>query len=210
MRYQFIVLAAVGVTLGCAHEVKNEPKLKDPSAAAVANGVPSIEAKQVAAEEQAAFVAEIKFAKNHHRLDQASRIRVKKLIDQAKKDGRITRTQIVVWADQEYPSVHTKALSSDQVKLVQRRSDELTTIVKSFDKNIEPEVHNMAERPGMWGELVSNAGARLKKAFEVAGIPNTDTSVKTPSKASHAVLLISVEEPKSQEAKTNGESTKIN
>jgi hypothetical protein len=193
------ILLFCTVLVSCAHEdKKDEPKLGEPTQNAVVKGVPSIEAKQVAAEEQAAFVVEVKFAKNQHKLPAAAKLKIKKLVQQANSAGKLSRVQVAVWADQEYPSVHTKALSSDQVELVKRRGQEVSSVIEAVEKDADPEVHNMAERPGMWGELVSNAGARLKKAFEVAGIPNTDTSVKSPSKASHAIVLISVEEPKKE------------
>lgn len=187
----FILPAAV--MSACAHDEKQD--LKEPTKAAIEKGAPSIEAKQVAAEEQAAFVAEIKFAKNKHNLSSSAKAAIQKLVAQSKKSGDLSEIQIAVWADQEYPSVHTKTLSSEQVELAKQRGQEISNLIATTEKTVEPKVHNMAERPSLWGDLVKNAGARLKKAFEVAGVPNSDTSVKSPSKASHAVILLSVQQP---------------
>jgi len=52
----------------------------------------------------------------------------------------------------------------------------------------------MAERPNIIKEFVGSSEARLKKSLERAGIPNTDTSVKFPAKASRAILLIDLKE----------------
>lgn len=186
--HKFSLLVILSIFwIACAH--KEQATIKTPEKSA-----PSIEAKQVAAEMQAAFVTEVQFAKNKHTLSAASRKEIKKLLARAQQAGNLGEVQVAVWADQEYPSVHTKNLATEQVDLAKRRGTEISGLLKTQNRDLDPKVHNMAERPGMWGEFVANEGARLKKAFEVAGIPNSDTSVKTPAKTGHAVILVSIQE----------------
>ena len=177
----------------CAHSNSTAPDKPVAQAAPEAKG-PSIEAKQLAASEQAPFVTEVKFTKNKQELTQASEDKLSKLLNDAQSHGQIEDVKVIAWADEEYPSVHTKKLSISQRALAKHRAEEIKSYVHKLDSQAKVDTYNMAERPGMIGETFRTENARVKKALEVAGIPNTDTSVKTPSKASKAIVLVILKE----------------
>ena len=152
----------------------------------------SIEAKQVAAEEEATYVAEIKFPKTKSTLTANDKERLKKIFDQAAAKGQIEDIKSVAWADSEYPSVHTKKLPTAERLLADHRNQAIETYFKELNGKTASKfsAYNMAERPNAVAEMLGTPNARIKKSLEVAGIPNTDTSNKTPSKASKAIVMI--------------------
>lgn len=79
----------------------------------------------------------MKFAKTKYELPKTSQERVKRLVEQAQSAGKLSRVQIAVWADQEYPSVHTKTLSSDQVRLAKERGEELKATIQQWEADIK-------------------------------------------------------------------------
>ncbi len=192
--------AALSIT-ACAHSdkkveaAKAETK-KEETAPVAAKKSPdagsSIEAKQVAAEEEATFVTEINFAKTKTNLTVEDKSKLKKIFEQATSKGQIEDIKSVAWADSEYPSVHTKKLSQSQVVLAKNRNLAIQVYFNSLNQSTAKKfsAYNMAERPDAVSALVGTPNARIKKSLEVAGIPNTDTSVKNPAKASKAIVMI--------------------
>lgn len=151
---------------------------------------PSMEAKQVAMEEEASFVTEFSFKKGSDKLSPAAKEEVRKLIADAKARGNIKEVKVITWGDTEYPSVHTKKLSSKDIELVKRRNNAVRDYVKSVNNDIDVDSHSMAERPGLLKDMFNTTDARVKKSLETAGIPTTDTAVKTPSKASRSIVMV--------------------
>ncbi len=152
----------------------------------------SIEAKQVAAQEQSMYVAEIIFKKASSILTAAGKTQIKNTLQQASIAGEIKSVQVLTWADSEYPSVHTKKLSSEERELVTKRNDAISEYLKDNAKEADIKLHSMAERPGMLKNILNTTDSRLKKSLEVAGVPNTDTSIKNPSKASHSIIIVEI------------------
>ena len=150
----------------------------------------SIEAKQTAAQEESSHVAEIKFTKNSSQLTDENKNEIQKQIKEAQKDGTVKNIRVLTWADAEYPSVHTNKLTKEDRNLVKKRNDEIEKYLKSTTQKVNIKTFSMAERPGSLNSMFGTEGSRLKKSLEVAGIPNTDTSIKTPSKASHSIVII--------------------
>ncbi len=151
----------------------------------------SIEAKQVAAQSGSSFVTEFAFPTKSKALSADAKRKLTKVLADSQADPKteVDTVKLIVWADQEYPSVHTKELPEAQVKLAQERGD---TVAKWLNNNNvgDIEVVNMAKRPGMLSDLFGSEDHRIKKALEVAGIPNTDTSVKAPPKKGHAIVIV--------------------
>jgi hypothetical protein len=189
---RILLFSALAVSLGCAHETPVEHKQE--AAAAQAAGAPSIEAKQIAAAEQAPYVTEVKFHKGAHEVTKPTRKAIQKLIEDAQAHGTIEDVKVISWADEEYPSVHAKKLASGQVKLADQRAGEIKAYIHSLDSKTSVDTYNMAKRPAALSELFSTGDARIKKALEVSGIPNTDTSVKAPAKASKSIVLVILKE----------------
>ncbi|MEN0059778.1 MAG: hypothetical protein AAGB31_13140 [Bdellovibrio sp.] len=150
----------------------------------------SMEAKQVAIEEEAAHVVEFDFKKGSSHLTPAAKSDIKKLISNARSQGAIKEIKVITWGDSEYPSVHTRKLASGDVKLVQERNKSIQKYINTQDKKYDVELYSMAERPGLIQEMLNTSDARIKKSLETAGVPTTDTAVKTPSKASKSIVMV--------------------
>lgn len=153
----------------------------------------SMEAKQLAAEEKAPYVAEFSFKKGSTALSADAKNALGGLITKAQSAGKINEIKVVTWGDSEYPSVHTKKLSKSEVDLVQKRNNNIENFIEDASKGSTVKTISMAERPGAISEFIGSNDAQVKKSLEQAGIPTTDTSVKTPSKASRSIVIISLE-----------------
>lgn len=155
----------------------------------------SIESKQLASEQESNLVTEVKFDKEKANLSETAKHDLKNLFEKASKKGKIHDVKIITWGDQEYPSVHEKRLSDKQIKLVEKRNMAIERYLFSLTKdNVDIESHSMAKRPGTLNRLFASEDASIKKSLETAGIPNTDTSVKVPGKASKSVVIFIMEE----------------
>lgn len=155
----------------------------------------SMESKQLASEQESNFVTEITFDKKKANISKRAKEDLKQLYQKASSKGKIHEVQVITWADQEYPSVHEKKLSEKQLDLVDKRNETLKKYLTGLTKdNVDVSTHSMAERPGTLKKLFDSEDARIKKSLETAGIPNTDTTVKVPGKASKSVVIFIMEE----------------
>lgn len=153
----------------------------------------SMAAKQIAAEQEAGFVTEFSFAKGSAKLSEDAKANLRTLIDSAGKNGDVDEIKVITWGDTEYPSVHTGKLAKAEVDLVQKRNKAIEDFVESYNKELDVDLYSMAERPNTVQNLFGTSDARIKRSLETAGIPNTDSSVKTPSKASKSIVMVIVE-----------------
>lgn len=154
----------------------------------------SMESKQLASEEETNLVTEVSFTKEKATLSKAAQEDIRALWQKASKKGKIDEVKVITWGDQEYPSVHEENLSEKQIDLVKKRNDSLEKYISKLTKDADVETFSMAERPGALQRLFSSEDAKIKKSLETAGIPNTDTSVKVPGKASKSVVIFIMEE----------------
>lgn len=154
----------------------------------------SLEAKTLAAESEAAAVTELTFPKGAPKLTKDAKARLDKLIAQLQKRDDIKEVTVISWADQEFPSVNAGDLPKEQRDLAENRNKAIEQYLKRAGDKVTVTTHNMAERPGAFERWLSTSDARVKKSLEVSGIPNSDTSVKTPSKASKAMVLLTSKE----------------
>lgn len=154
----------------------------------------SMESKQLASEEETNLVTEITFSKEKATVSKQAQEEIRALYQKAKARGKIDEVKVITWGDQEYPSVHEKKLSQKQVNLVDKRNDALESYIDKLTKGADVETFSMAERPGALNRLFSSEDAQIKKSLETAGIPNTDTTVKVPGKASKSVVIFIMDE----------------
>ena len=156
-----------------------------PPKQAVDTGAPSIEAKQLANEQESHFVAELNFPKNSTDLTEDAKSRIRKLNQQAMIKGEIETIKVITWADKK-----EKELSQKQADLVKDRNDEiknyLEKILDNRDLDVDYELISMAERPNFIKELLATDDARIKKSLESAG----DLS----KKSSKSIVLILIKE----------------
>ena len=152
----------------------------------------SREAKQLAAEEKAPYVAELAFKKGSSNLSSDAKASLNRLITKAQAAGKIDQVKVVTWGDSEYPSTDTKKLSKAEVDLVKKRNSNIEKYIESETRSSVKTI-SMAERPGAISEFIGTSDAKVKKSLEQAGIPTTDSSSKTPSKSSRSIVIISLE-----------------
>ncbi len=192
IKIQIAVIVALVAFTACSSTPETATKI-----VAVNNSQPkaSIEAKQVAAEQEASKVTEIKFDEGQAALTEAARVNLDKLMGQAVPSDRVEEVIVLSWADQEYPSVNTKKLSKAQQQLAKDRSKNIADYLKKLNQKASVKTHNMAARPNALSNLIKTKDARLKKSLEVAGIPSSDnTNGKAPSKAGHAMVMVIMKE----------------
>lgn len=188
MKNIFLALTILGLA-ACASKPKEEAPLPKTGAS---QPQASIEAKQLAAENEATTVAEISFPKGKADLSVDAKKRLNDIRSKIKSNDKPGDVAVIAWADQEYPSVHAGKLPDAARDLAFKRGETVRQYLKQAagDKDVDIDVHNMAERPGSIEKLLQGSDERIKKSLEVSGIPNTDTSVKSPTKASKAIVLL--------------------
>lgn len=178
----FIPLVLCGALFGCSSKDKNNTNAQSAG--------PSIEAQQIAAQNEAAAFIEIPFAKGKAGLSKNSRQQIDELLAKAPDKDKIESVKVISWADLEYPSVQSTKLPKGQIKLAERRLDSVTDYLKKKADGVDVEKFNMAERPTALQRFFETDDARIKNSLESLGIPNTDTAVKEPRKASRTIVFL--------------------
>lgn len=136
-------------------------------------------------------MTEITFKKGSDELTPKAKTNLDELYQKFNHDG-VSKVKAVTWGDLEYPSVHNSKDIEDDTTLVVKRNLELGTYLKKLTENEDIEMINMAERSA--GVSKISTDENIKEALESAGIPNTDTAVKVPGKASKSIVIFIKEE----------------
>ncbi len=154
----------------------------------------SIEAKQLAAEEEAHAVVEIVFKKGSSELSPDSKKKIKNLLSKIGKTQKVDEIKLITWSDEEYPSPDQAELSQGQQILVRQRNARIKNFIREQKKEeLDIELVSMAERSGKLADLWGDADARLKKSLEAAGIPNSEDPKKGTPKASRSIVMLILE-----------------
>jgi len=191
--FKIICLIISILLMSCSSKTSQKPASKDKKTARPQETV-SVESKLLANELESSWVTEIKFDRQTANISGKARDHLKELHNKALKKGQIEEIKVISWGDQEYPSVHEKKLSEEQEKLVEKRNATLKNYLKTIEDKAEIETISMASRPSTLNKWFSSDDARIKKSLETAGIPNTDTTVKVPGKASKSIVIFIMEE----------------
>ncbi len=177
-------------TVGCVQSAKiEEAGTSQPADQAKPVVETSSQAQFVAHENKSNFVSEITFAKNKSTLSSAAQKSLATELEKAAKSQTLEEVKIIAWSDMEYPSVHTQKLSKAQRDLAENRTSNIEKFLKTKGLSAKVEQINMAERPNALERFFNSEDARIKKSLEIAGVPNTDTAVKSPSKAAKAIVV---------------------
>lgn len=150
----------------------------------------SMEAKQLAAEQEAPFVTEVSFKKGSTDLSEASKKQIEKILDKAKATREVEGVKVISWADQSYPSENKGSLPDRQKKLAENRNEKIKDFVNSRNKDWKVELHSMAERPGALTNLLGSSDARIKKSLEEAGLGTKGEETH----ASKAIVMVLVKD----------------
>lgn len=136
-------------------------------------------------------MVEITFSKGKEKIGSRSKEQMKELYSKFESDG-VTNIKAITWGDLEYPSVYNSRDVEEDTALVVKRNLELGEYLKELTGIKEIELFNMAERSSAINQIATDES--IKKSLETAGIPNTDTAVKVPGKASKSIVIFIREE----------------
>lgn len=190
------MLTAVLVAPGCAKRasVAEEKEAEALSSPEVTAGGAGEETRFAAQQEKASFVTEIAFKPGSQFLNDEARQKLADTLKKAYGAGEVDTVEVLSWADEEYPSVHTKRLPEAQRELAENRNEEIQRFFEANDGSIDVDTYSMAERPSALAETANTKAAKIKRALELGGIPTTSTAVKVPSKASKALVMVIMKE----------------
>ena len=176
----------------CSTMKKEEPKEVETASKSAAKGQLSIESKQLASQQESAFVTEVKFIEGQKMIPKTARNKLSELYQKAKNKGEVEGVKLITWGDREYPSVGKSKLSKNQRKLVEDRNDNLEAYLEKFDNRLDFDKFSMAERPDLIARLFSTEDAELKKSLEKAGIPDSASAVNASGKSSTSIVIFTL------------------
>lgn len=142
----------------------------------------------------ASFVTEVQFSKGMAELTDASKKNLDELLTKARKAGEIDEVVVLAWADQAYPQKGEKTLSSDQVRVADHRRHAIKDYLKTVDRGLDVDTHNMAKRPNALQKLFETSDAKVKRAMEAAGLGTKGTAKGELDKSKAIVMVVLDEE----------------
>ncbi|MGE3260963.1 MAG: hypothetical protein AB7K68_04205 [Bacteriovoracia bacterium] len=153
----------------------------------------TVEAKYAASELGAQEVAEIRFPKNSTRIRKAELRKLNAALVKAQAAGKIEEIKVIAWADREFPSFNSGSLPKADQALAERRTEEIGKALANKVKDVDVDKYNMAVYPTGVDRLFKTSDFRVKRSLEQAGIPNSDSGVKTPAMSGKALVMILLE-----------------
>jgi outer membrane protein OmpA-like peptidoglycan-associated protein len=179
----------------CSSEPKTiTTKEEDGGRAVQTNPQASMMAKQVAAEQDAPYVAEISFPKGSTTLTADAKRKLQQLFKSVSSPDQVKSVKVVTWADQDYPSEQAKKLADNQVQIAKKRNEEIQKYLQTNYQDLKMDLHSMAERPAPLKGMLGTSDARIKRSMEEAGIPTTDSVKNMPSKASKSIVMLTLKD----------------
>lgn len=153
----------------------------------------SIESKQIAVEQKADYVAELKFNRRQSFLTEKQKKLLSDQLKLAESQGKVQEIKVITWADQDYPSEQKKTLGKSQLELADRRNSAVQDFLKRYRQNVKIKTYSMAERANAFKEFIGSSEARIKKSLETAGIAISDEPSRNRSQASKSIVLFLAE-----------------
>ncbi len=147
----------------------------------------------VAQEARAHNFVEVDYKKESAVLTKSAVSSLDAAVLQAKQRGEINHVIVLSWADKEYPSKKLNHLSKTQSALAERRNLAVKKYFKTM-KKVDVDTYNMAKRPNTLSKWFNTTDTKLKNSLIAAGLPTTGDELQYPSKASHSVVLIKVDQ----------------
>lgn len=183
----------IGGIFGACSHTPSLPVIADKTASTSATEEEASNAitNQAAAVANASYYVEVKFKLGEVELSEASKNQISDLMSRAKLNGGVDSIKILSWSDEEYPSKEVVRLPKPQRDLAEARNKTIQNYVKELSA-AHVSTYNMAVRPNGIQKILSTTSAKLKQSMVEAGLPTTADDPQYPSKASHAVILISL------------------
>ena len=182
----FFILALIALVLPTACSSMN--KEADRVAA-----TPSRAERAAANDLGAARVVEVSFEQGSDSLAEDARNVLRDLVSRSKAAGKIDELKVLAWSDVDYPNEARGTLSSEDRNLANRRAASIREFVRSELGVNDVETHNMAQRPNALQELFNTSDARIKEAFENAGVTSSEGRAMKRN-ASHALVMAMLED----------------
>lgn len=107
----------------------------------------------------------IQFAKGSSELTQKARSRLRAMVQQLQKQGKIQRMRIAAWSDRDFPSKDQRALPEEQQQLAEHRGAAVNDFLRTQDEKLPIETYNMAEKANYFAEVFNTSEAELKSVF---------------------------------------------
>ena len=141
-----------------------KPPADSPASTAHSASAPksSVEAKQVAAEESAAFVTEITFKKLSDELSATAKKNLSQMLHDARKARAIDEIKTIAWADSEYPSSRQKELSAEEQNLAEKRNRAIDNFLRAQGAPQKITAYNMTARPRAFEDWLNTQMRKLK------------------------------------------------
>jgi hypothetical protein len=152
----------------------------------------SMQAKQIAAEQEARNVAEVTFDEGSSELSESAKKQIASLLNTAKTEGQIEEVKVISWSDQAYPRQGQPELPKSQERIAEARNKSIQNFIRSQNKDVPVELHSMARRPSSVSKLWGSDDARIKKSLESAGISASGETEKT----SQSIVMVVPEDHK--------------
>jgi outer membrane protein OmpA-like peptidoglycan-associated protein len=197
----FSLIFFVALTSCSSHKTKKNAEVisnQQSAKEAPPTATPSMEAKQLANEQETSYVTEFSFRKGSEELSPTSKKQLEEVSKKALVRGKIEIIKVITWADQEYPSAIKNKLSASQQSLAKKRNDRIKNYLKKLHPDVSGDIEliSMAQRPSFMKNLLSSDDARIKRSLESAGIPDSESTSKKGGKASKSIVLILVKTEK--------------
>lgn len=138
---------------------------------------------------------EIQFKPSTFELTDSAKASISSLLDQGARLGDIHEIMVLSWADHEYPSRDLRRLPRRQIALASARNSSIQSFLRSM-QNVDVAKYNMAEQPNILSKWLETDDARLKDTLVAAGLPTTEDEIQYPSKASHAIIILKLKQPR--------------
>lgn len=144
--------------------------------------------------ERKSFAIEVSFEKNSAELTQTARTKLSALYEEVRALGKLEKVKVITWGDVDYPAIYSKKTALSEVDLVVERNKSLLIFLDELTPKTNVQFSNMAERSASISHYFADENESTRKSLEAAGIPNTDTIVKVPGKASKSIVIFIMEE----------------
>ncbi len=189
-------LMALGLVVSCA----NKDRMDDTTFGSVDSRMSYTEeaegraiSRAAAREADAHRFTEIEFEQGSSALTVRAMENLRNSILTSNSEGRLDEVIVMAWSDEELPSQNAQMLPKAQRDLAKERARSVERFVKQI-KTVDVDTYNMAEKSSAVSKIFNTRDSRLKKTLVAAGLPTTSDSLQYPSKASHAVVLIKIDE----------------
>lgn len=192
---QRFMLVSMMITAGCATSTRADSspgKMVPTKAEAAASTAVN---NQAALAAEASFFTEIEFKPGSTDLTEASRKAIQNVLSESAKVGEIDDVKILAWSDEELPSEKRKTLPQAARNLAEKRGDVISDYIDTLSFKVDDvDTYNMAKRSNFLQRWMKTDDARFKSAMLKAGLPTVTDDRQYPSKASKAVILVTLDQ----------------